>query len=73
MMSDAKIMTLNDLNGSEQFTKDYAPYRAVGRSENKGGKWLCRSTSTPPLCLHKSTDLQNSVGSRLGKERFEAF
>ena len=38
MMSDAKIMTLNDLNGSEQFTKDYAPYRAVERSVKKGGE-----------------------------------
>jgi hypothetical protein len=40
MMSDAKIMTLNDLNGSEQFTKDYALYRAVGRPGNKRGEWL---------------------------------
>ena len=48
-MSDAKIMTLNDLNGSEQFTQDYAPYRAVERSENlgEGGKWYCGDHNLP--------------------------
>ena len=64
MMSDAKIMTLNDLNGSEQFTKDYAPYRAVERSVNRGergGEEAIVATIYP-----------TSVGSRLGKERFEA-
>jgi len=53
MMSDAKIMTLNDLNGSEQFTKYYALYRAVGRPGNKRGEWLWWSTSTPPLCFYR--------------------
>ena len=50
MMSDAKIMTLNDLNGSEQFTQDYAPYRAVGRSKNPGGGkcFMCSVHNLPP-------------------------
>ena len=53
MMRDAKIMTLNDLNGSEQFTKDYAPHRAVGRSENKEGGSVYGGHNLPPRpCLY---------------------
>ena len=50
-MSDAKIMTLNDLNGSEQFTKDYAPYRAVGRSAKKGGGGVAMVVNIYPTSM----------------------
>ena len=70
MMSDAKIMTLNDLNGSEQFTKDYAPRRDVGRSGNPGegasGNMVV-IMYPHPLVYIELTDLQKFVGSRLGK------